>query len=189
MTDRALLRAARALICDQFDVQPGEGVLIAADHRTEMTLIEALSSAVVGARANPVVAVIPQLPFQGALADPHIPDALGAAAAASDVWFDCCFPYLAGSHMHDAAMKKGRVRYALLATAGAASFARLYGGVDFSALMDYQAQAGAGRAHAVRRPKPDCATYSLAARWRPRPFHTNATVRRSRHSPRDGFGV
>jgi 2,5-dihydroxypyridine 5,6-dioxygenase len=138
VTARGLSRAARTLVGEHFDVRPGEGVLITADTRTEPALSAALAEAAEEVRARPVIASIPQLPFQGALADPYIPDALGAAAAASDVWFDCCFPYLAGSTPHDGAMKAGRSRYALLATDGAASFARLYGGVEFSALMDYQ---------------------------------------------------
>jgi leucyl aminopeptidase (aminopeptidase T) len=125
-------------MADQFDVQPGQGVLITVDTRTAPSLRRALAAAVIDRQARPVIAVIPQLPFQGGLADPYIPDTLAAAAAASDVWIDCCFPYLAGSAMHDAAMKSGRTRYALLATAGAASFARLYGAVDFTALMDFQ---------------------------------------------------
>jgi len=138
VSDRGLARAARTLIGEQFDLRPSEGVLITADTRTEPALIAAIAAAAADARARPVTATIPQLPFQGALADPYLPDALGAAAAASDVWFDCCFPYLAGSTLHDEAMKAARTRYALLATAGAASFARLYGGVDFAALMEYQ---------------------------------------------------
>jgi leucyl aminopeptidase (aminopeptidase T) len=138
LTDHRLIRAARTLIEGHFDVQSGEGVLISADTRTEPALIEAIADAVIHARGRPMAAIIPQLPFQGALADPYIPDTLAAAAARSDVWIDCCFPYLAGSTMHDAAMSAGRARYALLATAGASSFARLYGGVEFSSLMDYQ---------------------------------------------------
>jgi 2,5-dihydroxypyridine 5,6-dioxygenase len=138
MTDASLARAARALVHAQFDVRAHESVLIGADTRTERALLDAITDAVAEAGGRPVVAIIPQLPFQGALADPHVPDALAAAAAASDVWLDCCFPYLAGSRMHDAAMKAGRTRYALLATAGAASFARLYGGVDWPTLMDFQ---------------------------------------------------
>ncbi len=136
--DRALARAARTLVREAFDVRPGESVLITADARTEHALTDAIADAAISALGRPVVAVIPTLPFQGALADPHIPDTLAAAAAAADVWLDCCFPYLAGSSMHAAAMKAARSRYALLATAGAASLARLYGGVDFSSLMDYQ---------------------------------------------------
>jgi leucyl aminopeptidase (aminopeptidase T) len=135
----ALLRlAARNLVRGQFDVRPGDGVLVTTDERTGKALVEALSGAIVDAGARPVIVVIPQLPFQGALADPYIPDSLSAAAAASDHWFDLCFPYLAGSSMHAAAMQAGRSRYALLATAGARSFARLYGGVDLDALLDYQ---------------------------------------------------
>jgi 2,5-dihydroxypyridine 5,6-dioxygenase len=138
VTARGLGRAARTLIAQQFDVKPGEGVLVSADAQTEPALIAAITEAALEARARPVTVTIPQLPFQGALADPHLPDLLGAAAAAADVWLDLCFPYLAGSTLHDAAMKAGRARYALIATSGAASFARLYGGVDFAALMDYQ---------------------------------------------------
>jgi leucyl aminopeptidase (aminopeptidase T) len=136
--DRLLLRAARTLIEDQFDVRPGEGVLITVDTHTARTLGRAIAAAVLARQARPVVAAVAQLPFQGALADPYVPDTLAAAAAASDVWIDCCFPYFAGSSMHDAAMKGGRSRYALLATAATASFARLYGAVDFAALMDFQ---------------------------------------------------
>jgi 2,5-dihydroxypyridine 5,6-dioxygenase len=138
MSDHRLSRAAATLVREQFDVQPDEGVLIGVDSHTERELVDAIAGAVIMAKARPVIAAIPQLPFQGALADPYIPDALAAAAAAADVWFDCCFPYLAGSRMHDRAMQTGRTRYALLATAGGASFARLYGGVEFAALMDYQ---------------------------------------------------
>jgi 2,5-dihydroxypyridine 5,6-dioxygenase len=138
MSDARLIKAARTLVRDQFDVQPDEGVLITVDAQTETALIDAIAAAAISSGARPVIAAIPQLPFQGALADPYLPDTLGAAAAAADVWFDCCFPYLAGSRMHDTAMKVGRVRYALLATSGAASFLRLYGGVEYSALMDYQ---------------------------------------------------
>ena len=137
-SDRLLVRAAEVLIGHHFDVRPGEGVLITADTRTDAALVDALLVAALRAGACPVVATIPQLPFQGALADPYLPDALAAAAAASDVWFDLTFPYIAGSSKHDLAMKAGRARYALLATASADSFSRLYGGVDFPALMDYQ---------------------------------------------------
>jgi leucyl aminopeptidase (aminopeptidase T) len=136
--DPRLIRAANALVQEQFDVQPGEGVLVTTDLRTEPALVEALLAAAIRCGARPMVATIPPLPFQGALADPYVPDALAAAAASADVWFDLTFPYLAGSRMHDLAMKAMRARYALLATAAADSFARLYGAVDFSALMDYQ---------------------------------------------------
>jgi len=136
--DRLLVRAADVLVREQFDVRPGEGVLITADPRTQAALLDALLSAILRVDGRPVVATIPQLPFQGALADPYLPDSLAAAAAEADVWLDLTFPYLAGSALHDRAMKARRARYALLATADADSFSRLYGGVDFGALMNYQ---------------------------------------------------
>jgi hypothetical protein len=136
--DRELARAAHALVRHHFEVRPGESVLISCDAHTECALIDALVAAVLAADARPLVVSIPPLPFQGSLADPYVPEALGAAAGASDVWFDLCFPYLAGSTLHDRAMKAGRTRYALIACASASSFARLYGSVDFGLLMDAQ---------------------------------------------------
>lgn len=136
--DRSLVRAAHVLVHEHFDARAGECVLISADAGTETALLEALAGAALAARAQPLVATIPRLPFQGALADSYLPEALGAAAAASDVWLDLCFPYLAGSTLHDRAMQARRTRYGLIATAAAASLARLYGGVEFGALMDCQ---------------------------------------------------
>lgn len=133
-----LTRAAQALVREHFAVAPGENVLITVDTGTDTALIDAVFGAVSAAGGRPLVALIPQLPFQGALADPFLTDSLAAAAEASDAWFDFCFPYMAGSKLQDRAMKANRSRYCLLATAGAESFARMYGGVDFSALMDFQ---------------------------------------------------
>lgn len=133
-----LTRAADTLINQHFAVAPDETVLVSVDNRTEAALIDALFAAITRAGGKPMIVLIPQLPFQGALADPYLPEALAAAVEASDVWLDFCFPYMAGSKMQDRAMKAGRTRYLLIATAGADSFARLYGGLDFSALMDFQ---------------------------------------------------
>lgn len=136
--DHRLLHAAQVLVRDHFAVRQGECVLISTDTRTDPDLIDAVFGAVSLAGATPLVATLPQLPFQGALADPYLPDAFSAAAAAADVWLDFNFPYAAGSTPHDRAIKAGRVRYALLAMPDGASLARLYGGVDFGALMDFQ---------------------------------------------------
>lgn len=133
-----LARGAQTLVAQQFAVRPGEGVLITCDGDTERALIDALVTAVAACGGQPLVTVLPKLPFQGALADPFLPDALAAAAAAADVWLDFSFPYIAGSKLHAAALKAGRVRYALLNLSAAESLARLYGDVDFEALMDFQ---------------------------------------------------
>lgn len=135
-----LYAAAAALLEKHFDVQPGESVLITADTRTEAALVEAVMGAATRAGAKVSAMIIPQLPFQGALADPYLSSAFAAAAANTDVWFDFCFPYVAGSKLHDAAMKAGKARYALLATASADSFTRLYGEVDFTDLMNFQVE-------------------------------------------------
>src|SRR3546814_19984999 len=87
--------------------------------------------------ANAFRALGPRLSYQGGLSDPYVSDCLAAAAAASDVWLDFCFPYHAGSGAHGAAMAADRCRYGLIATSSAASLERLYGAVDYKALLDF----------------------------------------------------
>lgn len=137
LTSPRLARAADCLIRDQFAVASGESVLITADAATEGPLLDAVANAVARVGAKPLIAVAPVLPFQGGLSDPYVGDSLGAAAVASDVWLDFCFPYHAGSGIHSAAMGAKRCRYGLLAMSSATSFERLYGGVDFAALLDF----------------------------------------------------
>lgn len=137
LSHKRLNRAADTLVLEHFAVRSGESVLITADTHTETRLLDAMANAVVRAGGKLHLAIAPQLPFQGGLSDPFVADSLKAAAVASDVWFDFCFPYHAGSGAHSAAMAAGRCRYALVATAGADSFERLYGCVDFGAMMDF----------------------------------------------------
>jgi hypothetical protein len=138
MPDHRLDQASRTLVEQHFAIQPGEHVLITVDPLADAALVASLSDAVTRCGAKLMTAVIPQLPFQGGLADPYLSDPLAAAAVAADVWLDFTFPYIAGSKLHDAALKAGRVRYGLMNMPDAASFARIYGQVDFAALMDFQ---------------------------------------------------
>lgn len=137
MTSPRLLRAADNLVVHSFAVAPGESVLITGDDRTESRLLDAVAGSVARAGGRPLIAIAPSLPYQGGLSDPHVGDPLKAAALSSDVWLDFCFPYHAGSAMHAAAMQAQRSRYCLLALASADSFERLYGCVDFAALIAF----------------------------------------------------
>lgn len=128
-------RAADVLVRDQFCVAGGETVIVTADAATDRTAVEAILAAAAGAGARPILMLLPQLPYQGKLADPYIPDAVAHAVAASDVWFDLTFPYMAGSSAHDRAMKAGRARYLLLGDADAAALRRLYGTIGIDALF------------------------------------------------------
>ena len=130
--------AARALVVDQFCVKRGETVVVTADSNTDTAAVEALLGAAAGAGAKTLLLQIPQLPYQGKLADPFIPDALASAVAASDVWFDMTFPYMAGSSTHDRAMKEGRTRYLLLGDTNAAALRRLYATADLDTLFRMQ---------------------------------------------------
>ena len=86
MTPARLLRAADTLVQAQFAVAPGESVLITGDSATEPALLDAIAAAGVRAGARPLVALAPQLPFQGVLSDPCVPYCLKAAAVPSSGW-------------------------------------------------------------------------------------------------------
>jgi leucyl aminopeptidase (aminopeptidase T) len=133
-------RAARVLVADQFCVQRGETVLVTADSSTDASAVEAILAAASGEGAKALLMLIPQLPYQGKLADPYIPDAVASAVAASDVWFDMTFPYMAGSSAHDMAMKAGRARYLLLGDVNSGALRRLYGAIDLDTLFEVQSR-------------------------------------------------
>ncbi|MDX3906378.1 MAG: hypothetical protein QHC78_11885 [Pigmentiphaga sp.] len=140
MTPRrpTLPHAVRSLL-DYMSVKPGETVLITADTGTDMKVADALFLGALDLDAQPAIVRMPQLPFQGQLADPHIPAPARAAMLAADCWIDLTFPYLAGSHAHDEAMKQGKTRYLLGGDLHEKAFCRLFGALDFDRY--YQAQA------------------------------------------------
>jgi leucyl aminopeptidase (aminopeptidase T) len=120
---------AQVLVSDSMAVKPGESVLITADTETDPAAVHALFRAVRAAGATVSVLAFPQLPYQGALADPYLPPALGPAAAHSDVWIDLAFPYVAGSHTFEEVNAAKRTRYLLAGDIGAGGISRIYGGV------------------------------------------------------------
>lgn len=133
-------RGADVLVRDHFCVKSGENVAVTADSATDPGVIEMIVNAAATVGAKPLLLIIPQLPCQGTLADRYIPEALGHAVSAADVWFDLTFPYLAGSHMHDRAMQKGRVRYLLMGDVKADGLHRLYATVGLDQLFAVQEQ-------------------------------------------------
>lgn len=150
--DALLARAADLLCRDHFCIRSGESVLVTADGATDAAAVQAIlnAAAVLGAKVATVT--VPQLPFQGALADPYVPDPLAAAVRDCDVWFDLTFPYLAGSGAHRAAMAASRTRYVLIGDLGAGGLARLYGRADLDRLFDVQIELDRLIAEATGRP-------------------------------------
>lgn len=76
-------KAAQALVQDQFCVKAGETVLVTADTRSDPCAVQAVLAAAAACSARPLLLTMPQLPYQGTLADPFIPDALACAAASA----------------------------------------------------------------------------------------------------------
>jgi leucyl aminopeptidase (aminopeptidase T) len=118
------------MVDDYLAVRERENVLVTADTASDMVAAEAILAASEAAGAKATLAIIPQLPFQGTLADPYIPEPLAGAAQSCDVWIDLCFPYLAGSTVSDQALKAGRVRYLMITGMSGAGIDRLFAGAD-----------------------------------------------------------
>jgi 2,5-dihydroxypyridine 5,6-dioxygenase len=137
--DETRLAVAATFIVREFlGVKPGESVLITADTASDPVAVQALLEAAKVAKGRAAVVTIPQLPYQGALADPYVAEPLEAAVKSCDVWLDITFPYLAGSKAHDAAMKLKRARCLMFHDLDRGGIARLFAGVDFERLFDLQ---------------------------------------------------
>jgi 2,5-dihydroxypyridine 5,6-dioxygenase len=133
-----LARGARILARDHFAIQRNENILITCDTATDPVAVNQLMTAAFELGARPSAMLIPQLPYQGLLADPFIPDPVKAAVRQCDVWLDLTFPTMAGSHTFDAAMKEKRARYLLVGDAGCEGVAHLYGLADLDRLFEVQ---------------------------------------------------
>ncbi len=123
-----LSRAADVLAHELMCITPGESVMIMADTGSDVTTVQAIQDAAyrLGAKVA-TLTLAPQLPFQGAIADPYLPDHVKAAINECDVCIDLCMPYIAGSKAYDKAMHNNRTRYFLGADLGSEELVRLLG--------------------------------------------------------------
>lgn len=122
-----LFSAAQAFLVDYLNYKGSEQLVITGDTAGDQAVIEALNAAAIAAGGRPLVIIIPQLPYQGKLADPYLQPALGAAVNMADLWVDVTFPYIAGSDLHAACMKQNRTRYMLASDMNADALLRLFG--------------------------------------------------------------
>ncbi|MDX3906751.1 MAG: hypothetical protein QHC78_13780 [Pigmentiphaga sp.] len=136
--ESALAYACDRIVRDYMCVKRGESVVITTDSAHDQQAVRALYLAASAAGAKPVILTVPQLPFQGSLADPYLSDVTVAAVANSDVWFDMTFPYLAGSKVYNAALETRRTRCLELADLTPAGITRLFGFVDLDELFTLQ---------------------------------------------------
>lgn len=131
-------RGADRLIRDHFCVKPSETVLVTADTQSDLSAAESILSAARMLGAEAALLLVNQLPFQGKLADPYIPEVLKKAVQECDVWVDLTFPYLAGSEAHDLVMSQERCRYLLLGNLSTKGVENLFGCTDFDRLYALQ---------------------------------------------------
>jgi hypothetical protein len=133
-----VLHAARILASDYLAVAKGDSVVVSTDTKSDPETVEALFAVLEDLGAKPAVLRIPQLPFQGLLADPYLTEAFRATVKSCDAWIDVCFPYVAGSKAHDEAMKAKRAKYFLGGDLGAEGLVRMFGRADLDLLHAVQ---------------------------------------------------
>lgn len=133
MKSSQLALGADRLVADFMAVTPSDSVVITADARSDVAVVEAVFAAAQRIGARPVCVTIAGVPYQGTLADPYIPAALTAAVKEADVWLDLTFPYMAGSAAHQSALDRRRVRYALAGDLTSGGLNRLFGATDLDA--------------------------------------------------------
>lgn len=117
-------------------VKKNESVLITADTQSDPDVIYALAAVLIAIGAKPCVLTLPQLPFQGKLADPYLPAPLAGAAAACDVWIDSTYPYIAGSSLHAQIMELNKVRYMLASDLNGPALLRLFSEGVMNGVLD-----------------------------------------------------
>jgi 2,5-dihydroxypyridine 5,6-dioxygenase len=133
-----LITAANLIVRDFMCVQEDEQVVITSDSCSDRRGIMALFNAARAVTPKTIILTIPQMPFQGALSDPYIPQTVALAVQNCDVWLDLTFPYMSGSNAHAVAMKSNKVRCLQAADLGAPGIQRLFGAVDFDLLFQVQ---------------------------------------------------
>jgi leucyl aminopeptidase (aminopeptidase T) len=172
-----LLRAAEVLLGGLMCVRRGEEVLVTADTKTDPRVAQAVFAAAERLGARAMVATGPQLPFQGKLADAFISKAQAQLVLTSDVWVDLTFPYFAGSHAHDEAMKTQRIRYMLGGDMDAGSFQRLFGRVDLDQYFEMQSAFDrvftAGKRCRITAPGGTDVSFTLAKSALAKPRHAD----------------
>ena len=151
--ETALAAAADFIVRDIMCAKPGEQAVITCDGATDRRGAEALFNAARVHGVKAAVLTFPQMPFQGALADPYIPEPVAAALKGCDLWFDCTFPYISGSTVHAEVMKAKRTRLLAISDLGAAGIVRMFGQVDYDKLFELQTALDAFIAGAAGR---DC---------------------------------
>jgi 2,5-dihydroxypyridine 5,6-dioxygenase len=133
---RPELFGAAQRVLDYLGYAARDRLLITADTAGDQAVVQALAAAALAAGGKPVMLCLPQLPYQGKLADPYLPEPLEGAAGCADLWIDLTFPYIAGSALHDRVMKRGAVRYLLASDLTGAALQRLFAGVDLDRYFD-----------------------------------------------------
>lgn len=173
-----LFGAAQRFLIDFLSYRADERLIITTDTVRDPLVVQALQAAALAIGGQPLVLTLPQLPFQGKLADPFLPQGLAAAVAQCDLWIDVTYPYIAGSSVHATAMKNGTLRYMLASDLSSAALTRLFAPGVLDEIYPGQAAfetlvaKSAGHAVRVTTPLGTDVRFKLAESFEPSPRRT-----------------
>ncbi|WP_397473593.1 hypothetical protein [Pusillimonas sp.] len=135
-----IMGAARNFLVDFLAFEADKDLLITTDTARAVGVVEALQAVAIEVGARFTTVTIPQLPYQGKLADPYLPRALVAAIKECDLWVDLTYPYIAGADAHVEAMKTEGLRYMLSSDMSAEAMIRMFGDGVLDALYPPQSE-------------------------------------------------
>lgn len=135
-----IMRAARHFLVDFLALEAGKDLVITTDTARMGGVVEALQAVALEEGARFTTITIPQLPYQGKLADPYLPRALAVAVKECDLWVDLTYPYIAGADVHAEAMKTDGLRYMLTSDMSEEALIRMFGDGVLDALYPPQSE-------------------------------------------------
>ncbi|HBJ81076.1 aminopeptidase [Pseudothermotoga sp.] len=110
-----LIRPAKKLINDVFEIKEGEEVVLTYDTLSDLQVVQITAAAAVEMGAKPVLICVPAPDGVGKAADPQLPlRTLSAALEHCDVWIEFNERWLLYSTVYEQAMKNNNLRYMCL---------------------------------------------------------------------------
>lgn len=134
-----LVKAAKILACDLFNLKEGETIIITADTQSDLRVVNAVAAAAHTAGAKPMVILLAAPLGVGKAADPMLPvEALTAALSTADAWVEFNEQWLLYSTPFERAMRDNpKLRYMCLVGMTVDMMVRLIGRVDAGLLSEF----------------------------------------------------
>ncbi|AFZ69984.1 leucyl aminopeptidase (aminopeptidase T) [Caldisphaera lagunensis DSM 15908] len=131
--------SAYKLVKDILKVEPGEEVIITADTRSDMNVVNETAKAVKLLSGKPLIVVFESPPEVGHAAEKYIPvSSLSSLMESPDVWIEFNKSWLLYSKVYEKAISNGKTRYMCLVGMDSDMMVRTIGRVDIKKIFELQ---------------------------------------------------